>query len=377
MMVYPSSGVNTRMQIREYLSQRAQHLAKTSRRIKDFRVFDFNYIPEQPLMRDEAKPLIDALLRYTATGIPNHLLIFGSRGSGKTLMVKYASQLLGQHDHKPGLTFAYANCRHHNTSFKILAKLLNARPRGCSLDELWDRFCRQHAGQVVFVLDEVDLISDKDRNKDILYLISRSSENYMAVLLSNNPRFLSNLDESIRSTLQPELLHFRNYNAKEILEILKDRARSGIVKPPRQALPQIAALTARNTNSDVRVAIKTLYYLALEPRVNVTELFERARRDIVRDVLADLNDRNLLILRAAAKVSMPYVKAVYQQYRELSRQLHEEPFSYVYFYANLSFLQSLGLILLLSTKVGRTYTNRIQVLFDAELLAAIWQARFG
>jgi len=364
------------MQIREYLSQRAEHLAKTSQRIKNFRVFDFNYIPQQPLMRDEAKLLIDALLRYAATGIPNHLLIFGSRGSGKTLMVKYVSQLLSHQDHDR-LTFAYANCRHHNTSFKILAKLLHARPRGCSLDELWDRFCRQHAGRVVFVLDEVDLISDKDRNKDILYLISRSSENYMAVLLSNNPRFLSNLDESIRSTLQPELVHFRNYNAKEILEILKDRARSGIVKPPRQALPQIAALTARNTNSDVRVAIKTLYYLALEPKVNVTELFERARRDIVRDVLADLNDRNLLILRAAATVSMPYVKAVYQQYRELSLQLHEEPFSYVYFYANLSFLQSLGLIVLLSTKVGRTYTNRIRVLFDAELLAAIWKARFG
>ena len=42
LMVYPSSGVNTRMQIREYLSHRAQHLAKTSQRIKDFRVFDFN-----------------------------------------------------------------------------------------------------------------------------------------------------------------------------------------------------------------------------------------------------------------------------------------------------------------------------------------------
>ena len=372
-MVYASSGVDATMQIEEYLKHRTEHLAKTSQRIKDFRVFDFNYIPEKPLMREETKPLIDALLRYATTGIPNHLLIFGSRGSGKTLLVKYVSHLL-EKQHK--VRFLYANCRQHNTSFKILASLLGVRPRGSSLDELWQRFCAANQGRVVLILDEVDLISDKDRQKDILYLISRASDNYMAVLLSNNPRFLGTLDESTRSTLQPELLHFRNYGADEILEILRDRTRLGLVHSPNQALPQIAALTVKNTNSDVRVAIKTLYYLALEPQTGVREMFQRARRDILHEVIADLNSQNLFILRAAQHTPETYVKSIYEQYKRLAIQMHEEPFSYVYFYASLSYLQSLGLILLLSTKVGRTYTNRIQVLFDAELLAAIWISRF-
>ena len=70
------------MQIEDYLNQRAQRLARTSRRIKDYQVFDFNYIPPRPLMRQEVKPLIDATLRYVTTGIANHLLVFGSRGSG-------------------------------------------------------------------------------------------------------------------------------------------------------------------------------------------------------------------------------------------------------------------------------------------------------
>ena len=274
------------------------------------------------------------------------------------------------------MTFAYANCRQHNTSFKILANLLNVRPRGCSLDELWRRFCEAHPGRVVFVLDEVDLMSDKDRNKDILYLISRSNRNYMAVLLSNNPRFLNGLDESIRSTLQPELIHFRNYNADELRQILDDRARQGLAKSLGIATAPIAALTTKSTNSDVRVAIKTLYYMALDPRAELTEMFQRARRDITLDVIADLNDRNLLILKAAAAAPEPHVKAVYRYYRRLSAQVQEEPFSYVYFYSNLSYLQSIGLILLLSTKIGRTYTNRIQTLFDPELLDAIWTARF-
>jgi hypothetical protein len=40
-------------------------------------------------------------------------------------------------------------------------------------------------------------------------------------------------------------------------------------------------------------------------------------------------------------------------------------------------LQSLGLIVLLSTKVNRTYTNRIQLTFDRSILLAILQMRFA
>jgi hypothetical protein len=47
------------------------------------------------------------------------------------------------------------------------------------------------------------------------------------------------------------------------------------------------------------------------------------------------------------------------------------------FYSTLSYLQSLGLIVLLSTKVNRTYTNRIQLTFDSSILLAILQMRFA
>ncbi len=362
------------MTIMDYFESRSRSLDAGMRHVKDFHVFDFNYIPDQPLMREEVKPVIDACLRYLNTGIANHLFIFGSRGSGKTLMLKYVQRLLSQ---KAGVEVQYVNCRQHNTSFKILAHLLSVRPRGCSLDELWLRFCDSFDGRVILILDEVDLMSDKDRHKDILYLLARSPRNHMVILLSNHPKFLSRLDDSIRSSLQPEMIFFRNYDAQEVGQILQDRARLGLHACPPALVQQIAALTAQTTNSDVRVAIKTLYYAALEPAKELKPLFDRARRDLISDVLADLNERNLLILKAAADTPEPFVKAVYDRYCRLSRQEHEEPFSYVYFYTSLSYLQSIGLILLLSTKVGRTYTNRLQILFDQELFDAIWRVRFG
>jgi len=54
-----------------------------------------------------------------------------------------------------------------------------------------------------------------------------------------------------------------------------------------------------------------------------------------------------------------------------SIQVHEEPFSYMHFYSNLSYLQSLGLVVLISTKVQRTYANRIQLTFDPSILGAV------
>ncbi|MBP7937702.1 MAG: orc1/cdc6 family replication initiation protein [Phycisphaerae bacterium] len=372
MRVYACGEVYATMGIADYFSERVHALDQSLHRIKDFHVFDFNHIPEQPLMREEIKPIIDACLRYLKTGIPNHLFIFGSRGCGKTLMLKYIQRLLrGQ------ATVCYVNCRQHNTSFKILAHLLCVKPRGCSLDELWLRFCDAHAGRLILILDEVDLLSEKDRHKDILYLLARSTSAYMSVLLSNHPKFLGRLDESIRSSLQPEMIHFRNYDADQVRAILVDRARGGLHEWSESIVAQIAALTVSATNADVRVAIKALYYLALEQSEDVRAVFERARRDLIVDVLTDLNDQNLYILMAIAESTEPFVKTVYERYRQITLQHHETPFSYVYFYTSLSYLQSIGLVLLLSTKVGRTYTNQIQLLFAGELLDAILQTRLG
>jgi cell division control protein 6 len=362
------------MDIEQYLSQRQASLNKGTDRIRNFEVFDFNYVPEKPLMREEVKPVIDALLRYQQTGIANNILILGSRGSGKSVLARYLMKVMSG---QGPLHFAYANCRQHNTSVKILAALLGLRPRGSSLDELWQRFEDAHEGRVVFLLDEVDLISEKDKHKDILYLISRSARNYMAVLLSNNPKFLHLLDESIQSTLQPEMVHFRNYDATEIEQILQERARVGLKTTPAAILSQIAAMTARNTNSDVRVAIKTLYLWALEPQTPLTQHFEKARRDITFDVVKDLNDRNLLILKAILDCADDFARDVYEAYRRTSIQVHEEPFSYMHFYSSLSYLQSLGLLVLISTKVHRTYTNRIQLTFDPSILTTIWAIRFS
>jgi len=123
------------MKAAPYLKEQMERLGKQSKKIKDFSVFDFDYIPEEPLMREECKELIDEMLLFDVGGIPTHFCVVGSRGSGKTLILKYLQRIMPAHTK---LSVLYANCRQHNTSFKILAHLLGVQARGTSMGELWD-----------------------------------------------------------------------------------------------------------------------------------------------------------------------------------------------------------------------------------------------
>lgn len=362
------------MDIAAYLRQQKEQIGQESRQVRDFSVFDFNFIPTQPIVRSECKELIDEMLRFEVSGVATHYAVIGSRGSGKTLMLKYLQRIMPE---QTGLGFVYANCRHHNTSFKIFSHLLGEQAAGASLTGLYDRFLSKYQAKTVVVLDEVDLMSPKDKHREILYLLSRSEQPYMVVMLTNSPHLLKQLDAATRSSLQPVPLHFRNYNAEQIQEILRDRASQGLHQWKDGDLAQIAALTTRMTNADARVAIKTLKYTVTKPGEDLKGCFERARRDIVVDMVNDLSDATLMILWAAATSKSDLAKDIYQRYCRFSQTQQEKPFSYVYFYSNLSYLQSVGLVALMSTKVGRTYTNRVLVTFDVSIVDSLFKLRFG
>jgi len=361
------------MDLKKYLNEQRESFAREAQSVTDYKIFDFNHVPEKPLVREEAKQITNSLVRYEKTGIPTSQVIFGSRGSGKTLTIKYLARFFKEDS---SLEILYANVRYYSTSFKILAHLLGVSARGSSLAELYQRFRKKYPSKTVVVLDEVHLWAPKERQRELLYFLSRDRRNYLMIMLSNDPRFLSEIDQSVRSTLQPELIHFRNYNAEEIRTILDERARRGIKNPNRVATARIAALTVKETNSDVRVGIKALFYWATKGRKNVDWCFENARRDIYVDLVADLSDTNLLILKAATMVTEKFAKKVFAAYNDLAKRNRENARSYVHFYNQLSYLQSLGLVMMLSTKVNRTYANRVSLLCNEDIIRQVYQLRF-
>ena len=357
----------------EYIEQSRKEAERVGSRVKSFRVFDFSFIPDKPLVRPETKRIIDCLVRYQQTGIPRNLVIVGPRGCGKTLTFRFLEKTFAE---KLKLRFFGVNCRIHNSSYKALAALLRTSARGYAYAELTERFEREIPSPAVIVLDESDMLCDKNLRRDILYFLSRSVKRYSVVLLSNNHRYLKQLDESTRSSLQPEVISFRSYSAGEILDILKDRAATGLKVVEPGFLEEIAAMTAKNTNGDVRVAIKALLYCATKEAATVAECFSKAREDVVKDILANTNEKALLILKASLEEPTKLVKTVYQQYVTLSRNYREEPYGYTQFYSTLTYLASLGLVWLVSAKVDRTFTNRVESLISQAELSAVFAQRF-
>jgi Cdc6-like AAA superfamily ATPase len=110
--------------------------------------------------------------------------------------------------------------------------------------------------------------------------------------------------------------------------------------------------------------------------MSIEECFEQARKEIIVDMITDLSDSTLMILQSAVKSRSAFARDIYKTYCKLSTSNYEKPFSYVYFNSNLSYLQSLGLIALISTKVGRAYAHRVMLTFEKHVLEPIYNLRF-
>ena len=94
-------------------------------------------------------------------------------------------------------------------------------------------------------------------------------------------------------------------------------------------------------------------------------------------MITDLSDSALMILQAVVTSTSAFAREIYKTYCRVSSKHHEKPFSYVYFYSNLSCLQSMGLAALIATKVGRTYANRVMLAFEKQVLETVCKLRLS
>ena len=83
-----------------------------------------------------------------------------------------------------------------------------------------------------------------------------------------------------------------------------------------------------------------------------------------------------MILWATATSESDLAKEIYARYCRYSRNQRTKPFSYMYFYTNLGYLQSVGLVALVTAKIHRTYTNRVILTFDKSIVGQICKLRF-
>lgn len=151
-----------------------------------------------------------------------HVLVYGKPGIGKTVAVKHVFKEL-EEDYDEVVPI-YINCWTHNTSHKVAQELCDQIGykfiQNKKTPELFKEIvARFNKTSVVIAFDEVD----KAEDFDFLYTLLEEVYRKTIILISNYREWFINLDERIKSRLNPEQLNFKEYSFNETRGILDQR----------------------------------------------------------------------------------------------------------------------------------------------------------
>lgn len=236
-----------------------------------------NYTPETIPHREkqirQIASIIAPVLRFEK---PSNLFIYGLTGTGKTLVVQYVrNQLLKKaKELNVPLLIPYINCKLKkvaDTEYRILAEVINklgekVPATGLPTDQLYRKLVDIidiKKQMVILIFDEIDQ-AVKKIGDEFLYNFTRINTELIRaqvslIGLSNDLKFLDTLDPRVRSSLSEEEILFPPYNALQLQDILRQRAKEafkdGVLG--EGVIEKCAALAARE-HGDARRALDLL-----------------------------------------------------------------------------------------------------------------------
>ena len=251
-----------------------------------------NYQPDEVLHRNEQiETIANILAPVLKMNKPSNLFVYGKTGTGKTVSVKYVTSEITNvaKKHSKPVKAYYLNCKLKkiaDTEYRLIAHIARQfgrviPPTGLPTDEVYNIFYRTLDSQkqiVILILDEIDQLIKKTGD-EILYNLTRINEQLKRAQItllgiSNDLVFIDNIDPRIKSSLSEEEIIFPPYNAIQIQEILRARARKAFQAGALMdgVIEKCAAYAARE-HGDARRAIDLL-------RVSA-EIAERAGKKAV------------------------------------------------------------------------------------------------
>ncbi len=185
---------------------------------------DLDYLPKVlPFREREQRTVAGCIKPLFQKQNGRNVLVYGKPGIGKTAAVKHLSKEI--EEETDDIFAIYINCWQKNTSFKVMVALCDAlgykftqNKKTEELAAIITDIINKNQG-AVFVFDEID----KAEDLDFIYTLLEEIYKKSIVLITNYQNWLTQLDERIRSRLQPETLEFRTYTEHETIEILKQR----------------------------------------------------------------------------------------------------------------------------------------------------------
>ncbi|OYT35287.1 MAG: cell division control protein Cdc6 [Candidatus Aenigmarchaeota archaeon ex4484_52] len=254
---------------------------------------------------------------------PSNSFIYGSTGTGKTLVTQHVCNALEEKSKQlnKNLKILYVNCkmkRVSDTEYRLLAYLceinkLEVPKTGLATEQIYKYFfdsISNYDGVLIIILDEIDELVSKVGDT-ILYNLTRINQDFKKCKLSiigisNNLSFSNEMDARVKSSLSEEELIFPPYNAVQLTDILKHRAEISINKGRIEdgVIEKCSALSAQE-HGDARRALDLLRVAGeLAERKNKNKITEedvdvaqsKIDRDRINDAIKTQPKQSKLIL---------------------------------------------------------------------------------
>lgn len=364
---------------------------------KDRDILRPSYIPDKLPHRDTQ---IDTLASILSTalkgGRPSNVLIFGKTGTGKTAVAKYlgnaiqhaaehrATQLSVAPDELAKVHFVYINCEVVDTQYGVLAHIGNRFISdwderipftGWPTEKVYNQLKHQIealGGVTVIVLDEIDKLVYKSGD-DVLFHLTQINDDLKngalsLVAISNDLKFTEFLDARVRSRLGEERLVFPPYNAKQLQDILTQRAELALEEGTYdESVISLCAALAAQEHGDARRALDLLRVSAeLAERDGATRVGDayvvkaknKIELDCVTEVVRTLPLQSKIVLLAIfvnenRGEGASTTGEVYDTYRDLCRRSGFSPLTQRRITDFISELDMLGIITARLKSFGR------------------------
>lgn len=343
---------------------------------------------------------IDTLASILSTalkgGRPSNVLIFGKTGTGKTAVAKYLGNAISKAasevaaplgvgaEELEKVHFVYINCEVVDTQYGVLAHIGNRFISdwderipftGWPTERVYDQLKRQIdalGGVTVIVLDEIDKLVYKSGD-DVLFHLTQINDDLSrgalsVVAISNDLKFTEFLDARVRSRLGEERLVFPPYNAKQLQDILTQRAELAL-EPGMydESVIALCAALAAQEHGDARRALDLLRVSAeLAERDGAQKLTDayvvkaknKIELDCVTEVVRTLPLQSKIVLLAIYASEMRGEGAsttgeIYDTYRGLCRRAGYSPLTQRRVTDFISELDMLGIITARLKSFGR------------------------